>query len=418
MSSGSEWLRALRFCRRWLTDAVLLYVLTSLTLGGTRLAWPVFYGLVAGWFIVLWLLSRLPPVRSRLAWGLEVAAVNLALTLVLAETALRACSAWTGGSPFILGAMEAYRLVPGRDYGMGLRGNRLGYPGPEFTPTRAPDTWRIAALGDSFAVGPTVSFAANYLTLLEQGLPRTEVYNFGVSGTGPREYQAILQRDVWTFAPDLVLVSVFVGNDVTESMATPRHMDPRGHALCLVLTRAWRLLREHWRHDATESSISNARNLGPGLSSATFREVEARRLVICQKHAPATLEKKWRQALRHLDRIMNDCQKRGVPVAFVLIPDEFQVNPSVLADALREANVDREEIDLSLPQRRLMTFCAGHDVPCLDLLPAFQGLEDVYTPHDTHWNERGNRLAAERLTRWLRERFTPLFGGWPPPPTP
>jgi hypothetical protein len=40
-------------------------------------------------------------------------------------------------------------------------------------------------------------------------------------------------------------------------------------------------------------------------------------------------------------------------------------------------------------------------VPCLDLQPAFAATPDTYAPRDTHWNARGNRLAAEHIAAWL-----------------
>ena len=61
------------------------------------------------------------------------------------------------------------------------------------------------------------------------------------------------------------------------------------------------------------------------------------------------------------------------------------------------------EVDLQLPQRRLQAFFAARNAPCLDLLPAFYGQPDTYAPRDTHWNERGNELAASCIAKWLVE---------------
>jgi SGNH hydrolase-like domain, acetyltransferase AlgX len=86
----------------------------------------------------------------------------------------------------------------------------------------------------------------------------------------------------------------------------------------------------------------------------------------------------------------------------VLIPDEFQVNPAVLEAALREGGLDRGNLDLEGPQRRLTRFLAELGVPCLDLLPAFARVPATYAERDTHWNVRGNRLAAAEIASWVK----------------
>jgi hypothetical protein len=112
--------------------------------------------------------------------------------------------------------------------------------------------------------------------------------------------------------------------------------------------------------------------------------------------------KKWQQALFHLEGIIGDCQMHQVPVGFILIPDEFQVNLSVLNLALEGANLNTQDVDLDLPQRRLQKFCEGRNMPCLDLLRFFRDVPETYAPHDTHWNVRGNQLAAEKIYHWLK----------------
>jgi hypothetical protein len=265
-----------------------------------------------------------------------------------------------------------------------------------------------------------VPFARNYLTLLAASQPDTEVYNFGISGTGPREYQVVLEQHVWNFAPDLVLVSVFVGNDITEWLATPRDLDPRQSSLYLLATRGWRLWRERKRVTEAQAMSEPDRLAGHGLSPQAFLEVEARRLAICLKTPPANLEKKCQRALGCLERIIRDCWQRRTPVAFVLIPDEFQVNPQVLSDALTAAGRQASEVDLSLPQRRLQEFFAARRVPCLDLLPALRDQPNTYATRDTHWNERGNALAAGCIGTWLAEirSTTSRPAGGPRPPAP
>jgi hypothetical protein len=376
----------LNFVRRLVVGGVLLYVAVSLTLGGTRTARPAMHGLLGLWLVIL-------SVGTARAWSnrlLDVVATNIAASLVLAELTLAIAAPAVCGSPLVQCDLDAYRLEPGRDYGRGLRGNRLGYPGPELPADKPPGVLRIAALGDSFAVGPVVPFADNYLTRLAHELPGVEVGNFGVSGAGPREYLAILQRDVWAARPDVVLLSVFVGNDITEALPRPRWLDPRRHALFLMWQRGWAVARERRRTESTAP-----------LSPETFQQIEGRRLAVCLKQPPPGMDRKWRQALADLDRLVRACRARRVPLAVVLIPDEFQVNDTVLAEALAVAGVGRDRLDLEGPQRRLAAFFAERDVPCLDLLPAFRAVPDTYAPRDTHWNVAGNHLAARQIAPWL-----------------
>jgi hypothetical protein len=405
------------FLRHCLIGITASYVLASAMVGGSNAAWGTFLVLAAVWCLPGWLLRVwLAQIRPRTVGMLEWAGVNLALTAILAEVSLRVVAACSGDSLLLSDTLDAHRLVPGRDYGHGLHGNRLGYPGREFQVERQLGVRRIAALGDSFAVGPAVPFEANFLCLLEKALGNTEIYNFGVSGTGPREYHAILRQHVWAVQPDLVLVCVFVGNDITESLATPHHLDPRQHALYLFFTRGGRLLRESWRQADDSAANRTDRLAGPPLSAQAFREVEARRLTVCLKTPTADLKKKWQRAFGHLGRILDDCREHQTPVALVLIPDEFQVHPQVLTEALQTASLDPGALDLTLPQQRLAAFCAAKGVACLDLQPLFAKTTDTYAPRDTHWNIRGNRLAADAISRFLLRVFPPRGAAGRNPP--
>jgi GDSL-like Lipase/Acylhydrolase family len=409
--------------RRLLLAVTLAYLFASLVFGGTPAARIVFLANSAGLGGLILAgtrrsISGTRPEQSsrprKLLAGFELLGVNVALTLVLGEITLRSFAACTGRSWLLQDSLDAYRLRPGHDYGLGLRGNALGFPGPEFERRKRPGVLRIAALGDSFAVGPAVAFEDNYLTLLGRAFPYMEVYNFGVSGTGPREYRLILDQHVWDYEPDLVLVSIFVGNDISEWLATPRQMDPRQSALYTFFHRGWRTLREQSRQIPGHAGPA-ARIRIAGLSPETFREIEGRRLAVCLATPPAGLEKKWQRALGYLEQMIEDCRGRQVLIAIVLIPDEFQVNPSVLAEALDAAKLSQSEVDLNVPQRRLQAFCAERDVPCLDLLPIFAGKTDTYAPRDTHWNQQGNYLAARSLAAWPAIN---RLVSWPRPPAP
>ena len=225
----------------------------------------------------------------------ELLACNAALFLAIGEGSLRLLNAYSPRSLLLPRALDSFRLEPGREYGAGLRGNHLGYPGPDISIQKPSGVFRVAALGDSFAIGPAVSFEDNYLTRLQNTLPEIELLNFGVAGTGPREYLEILQTHARAFAPDLVLVSFFVGNDVTESLAVPRGLDPRQFMLYLAATRGLKVMRQ-----PPQSEQKSDRLASSGFSPEQFLEIEARRLEVCRIAPGDGLEKKWNRALDRL----------------------------------------------------------------------------------------------------------------------
>jgi hypothetical protein len=180
-------------------------------------------------------------------------------------------------------------------------------------------------------------------------------------------------------------------------------MDLRNHSLYLFLTRSWALLQERSKHRDSAVPAGFNRMAASALSEGTYWAVEGRRLEVCLDPPSASMEKKWHQALGYLDRIVNECRTHRTPVAFLLIPDEFQVDAAVLEKASEARGARAEELDLDLPQRRLRRFCTERRVPCLDLKTYFERENKTYAPHDTHWNEKGNRLAASWMAPWLRQ---------------
>jgi lysophospholipase L1-like esterase len=403
--------------RRLAVGLVLLAAGCVIALGGSPAARPVFRGLALGWTVLL-----LAPARWRapvapsalrapgLGRGLDVVTTNLAAFLVLGEVSLRVYGALAGHALFVSPGVDACRLAPNRDYGGLLTTNSHGYASREFVRDRQPGTLRLAALGDSFAVG-VVPQQENFLSVLEQLRPDVEVYNFGLSRTGPREYADILRHEVWTYQPDFVLVCFFVGNDVTETLREPslKRLEPEAFRLWVCGRRAWGVGREWLRNRTGEPKVVQPFSF-VHLSHESFLEVEARRLAVCRPSQAAALCRQWEEALRHLDRIVLECRERGTEVGVLLIPDQFQVDEPVLREVMNLAGVPPADVDLDLPQRRLRDFLAERGVPCFDLAPVLRTVPDAYWPDDTHWNMTGNRVAGERLAAWLQEVWPALRG--------
>jgi hypothetical protein len=82
----------------------------------------------------------------------------------------------------------------------------------EFVPERTPGTSRILLFGDSYTAADGVAAEHRYGDQLEALLPSTEVYNFGLPGTGTDQHYLLYRDAAPRFDHDLVVVSVFVEN--------------------------------------------------------------------------------------------------------------------------------------------------------------------------------------------------------------
>jgi len=100
--------------------------------------------------------------------------------------------------------------------------NSKGLRDHEFEYEKLPGVRRIVMLGDSMTEAMQVSLeetAAKQLQLLlqENGHANYEVLNFGVSGYGTTQQLMYYQREAVKYDPDIVIVNLFLGNDLEEN---------------------------------------------------------------------------------------------------------------------------------------------------------------------------------------------------------
>ena len=88
----------------------------------------------------------------------------------------------------------------------------------------------------------------------------------------------------------------------------------------------------------------------------------------------------------------------------VIHPDQFQVETPFRRKLMTHANVNPVNYEIELPQRFLLDHCRLRGLTCLDLLRDFgrQGARGgLYLERDTHYNARGNDLAARLISDFL-----------------
>ena len=340
--------------------------------------------------------------RRRTAARVAVVAI---VTLLLLEGSLRLFNYFSPTFIFYSDSYNRYRGQPGAPH-YDARLNARGFNDVERAVVRPADVRnRIVALGDSFAVG-VVPRSSNYLALLERELSDVgpvEVINMGVSATEPRDYLALLVNEGLAFAPDLVLVGFYVGNDFETGAR-------RLHEYSFVLT----LGRALWRIGSAGLAVAQPGDAHavytddePSMATERFLEIQVDRARIYDRDS-AWLSEAAGRAAGYLREMRDLSRRTGADMLVVLIPDETQVDPALLAAVAQALGRAPGDFDVEQPNRAITAALEAAGIPLLDLLPAFVDRSPrgrLYKPQDTHWNIAGNRVAAVEIAQALRERL-------------
>ncbi len=272
---------------------------------------------------------------------------------------------------------------------------------------------RILALGDSFSFGHGVELQESYLALLEQELrrahsPRTEIVKAGAPGTDPATYLRFYGSEGWKYRPDLVLVSVFVGNDLLvrrqpgPAGASPSSRRRVGSFKTFLRNNSvfYAVVVDRLKSVPAIRGLLNRTGIAHGVIG---EEV----ILVLKKEYDAHERRRFEETLSLLDQL-----RSAVPaIALVIIPTREQVDAVRLGVALRVVGFSRDQVDPELPNRRLREFCAARGIPCIDLLQAFRARHasvPMYGEVDAHFSLAGNAAAAQEVARGLEPLLASL----------
>ncbi len=337
--------------------------------------------------------------------------------------------------------------------------NSRGFVTPEYADTKQAGSLRVVALGDSFTQkAGGIDFERQWTTLLQHELEKglgspAEVINLGVCAVGPRFEQRVWELEGRRLSPDFVVLGLFVGNDFTdEDGSLLAGIAPREgtseleewwlrHSLAFRFVRNWRLLNaghleslaEQKQHlsapppPTTDSSGPHSTDIvdaprggfevpsyremfddtKPTFDPKTYDAMESWLMSLNLRKNRDGFLRTFDAVSRIVGELHQDVKQHGGRLLVVVIPDEYQVDPQVRADAMAVAGTRDDDYDLEQPQRELAAFFAKNGIESLDLLAVFRErakTERLYRPRDSHWNVAGNRLAAETIGRFILER--------------
>jgi lysophospholipase L1-like esterase len=126
--------------------------------------------------------------------------------------------------------IEGWYRKEGESY---VRINSAGLRDVEHSKAKPANTLRIAIIGDSYAEALQVPLENAFWKVAENRLQNcsalggktVEVINFGVSGYGTAQELITLQKQVWEYSPDVVLLAFTTNNDVTDNARALKKTD-------------------------------------------------------------------------------------------------------------------------------------------------------------------------------------------------
>ncbi len=373
----------------------------------------------------------------------------LIVGLVLVELGVRAYLAFVPApddSLYIPDPYAVYRIrptsagaIPDGEFfinGFGFRDRSHPVEKPE-------GSYRILGIGDSFVWG-AVPLEENFLRVAEDCLRadstcKTEDVHMvlmGLGGYSPENYVGILRSLGISLHPDLVILNLFVGNDIHMTPVRGELFRGRlyyvgspdpvlnvlrksrafvlGEMILLSRIKAAMLGRRY--HQAYEmidaqprggEAAGASRGGEPYAINKMYIHIQSKRLRLYKREIAGRIEKLWRETEAHLVDFDRLCREAEVPWILHIIPTEIQVDTATRGRVMAMLDLDEDEYDFDLPQNRLREFAGKHGITVLDPLPQLRSLhrddDRLYFPNDTHWNTRGNALAGRILADFLKD---------------
>lgn len=303
-----------------------------------------------------------------------------------------------------------WELLPGAK-GVGLQGeiiqiNAMGFRDTARQTAKSPNVQRTAVLGDSFTFGMAVNPDDTYVKQVEHFLsarhPRVETLNFGVIGYGMWQYLELLDRKIFDYDPDLVVLGLFLDDIVlsvppyTKKKGWKPH-NPFEHIVTAKhkssVSRLWNfvrnfneLLEAKFRykrgHMYLQGIEERKREIGPTNPEHDYYKAQI-----------GGLDKQVYVEFRGaMQRLADMTRAHKIPVIILYIPDASQLHEDSRQHINRFVKDAAREVDITF----------------VDLTPVFEQAEDPRTlylfPLDAHTSREGHRLIASVLAQEIEKR--------------
>jgi lysophospholipase L1-like esterase len=358
----------------------------------------------------------------RRARRLALFALILAAWFAVFEAGLRqwgsseAAPAFQGlftGDPVI-----GYRLQPGArtrfttsEFDTEIAINELGVRDDEEIGPKPAGERRVLVLGDSLVLSVQVPFGETFSEELERQLNARDattsyrVINAGVQGYGPVEALLLFRRLVADVQPDLVLVSVFVGNDAEEALASA----PKLNADRPVIEGLRESIVTRLRRTVRRSMVLQVLRLRVVAATDRFTTTAGPPEPPHQSYAadPAPRIARGMELTRDLmGQMAGEARAVGARTGIVLMPARFQVDDEDYGRLREIVAAAGGDLRRDAATERFAEALGALGVPQLDLLPSLRAATpgtDLFFKENIHLTRRGHAIVGQALARFIED---------------
>ncbi len=320
---------------------------------------------------------------------------------------------------FVDDKILGYRLKPGArvrfttvEFDTALAINASGVRDEEELGPKAANERRILVLGDSLVLAVQVPFRQTFGELLEQRLNATpsdvryRVINAGVQGYGPVQELFLFRSLLPVVQPDLVIETLFVGNDAEDAAVAERMLDgyDRRPSEALVETATVRM-----RRLVRRSMVLQVLRLRVLAATERFTRTAGPPEPPLQSYA-ANPAPRIARGLAVIHRVVEsmaaEASATGARTAIVLMPARFQVDDADFGHLREAVTQSGGALVRDAATDRFARALNDLAVPQFDALPPLrQALPgpDVFFQQTVHLTPRGHEIVAGALERFLRQ---------------
>jgi hypothetical protein len=333
------------------------------------------------------------------------------------------------------------KQIPDEVLGWKIEPNTGAHDSWGYRNKNVPEVVDIVAIGDSHTYGISAKYSDSWPSILQRLTGRT-VYNLSLGGYGPVEYYYLLKAKALTLSPSLIIVGLYLGNDISNAYRTVYrnnfwrslrrtdvtpveniewhkvHRETFSYKLSQwlpgksvlyrfisssVLGDELRNLREIYRGEEVIMFREKAHNITTGFTPTS--KLKAMNLKIPE------VEEGLRITLELINQMSELCRKKGINFLVVLIPtketvySDFIKNNNSLPNSQTIDELIRSESELN---DKVKSYLKRHDIAYVDVLGHLRnaaGSVQLYpTNFGGHTNKNGYEIIANSIHQYLSEK--------------